>query len=70
MSQRPDDKQITLEIPEEIQAQARDLIRDSFALLADNGARLRENLQRFKANQEAVKARIERGARRTNGRIV
>lgn len=60
----------SFEIPEDVQEQADNIIREGVRALNNGFKRFAENVEQFNKNHEAVRERIKNGARRTSGRIV
>ncbi|BDI28023.1 hypothetical protein CCAX7_000740 [Capsulimonas corticalis] len=63
-------EQPTLHIPEELQDQAKEFVKDAFRLFADHNRKLAQDLSDFEKQKKETQERIKRGARRTSGRIV
>ena len=59
-----------IEIPETVQEEARGIVRGAFRLFADHNKRLADDLAEFNGTRKKVREEVERGARRTTGRIV
>lgn len=59
-----------LDIPAEAEEQAKKLIGDAFNLFAEHARNVADDLAAFNRRRQEVRGRIERGARRTSGRIV
>ena len=59
-----------LEVPETVQEEARGIVRGAFRLFADHNKRLADDLAEFNGTRKKVREEVERGARRTTGRIV
>ena len=59
-----------LDIPETVQEEARSIIRGGFRLFADHNQRLADELAEFNQKRRQVRESLDRGTRRTSGRIV
>jgi hypothetical protein len=59
-----------LDIPETVQEETRNIVSGAFRLFADHNQRLADDLTEFNEKRKQVRENIERGARRTTGRIV
>ena len=57
-------------IPQEVQEEAKQIITDAFRLFADHLKRITDDIAEFDKTRKEVRGRIDRGARRTSGRIV
>ena len=64
------EKNIPLGISQEVQEEAKRIIDDGFRLFADHVKRIKDDMAEFDKNRKEVRGRIDRGARRTSGRIV
>jgi hypothetical protein len=58
------------EIPEETRRAAKGLIQQAFDLIAEQLRRLRADVDKFDKHRDETQEKINRGARRTDGRIV
>ncbi len=66
----PADSKVTIDIPETVQEETRNIISGAFRLFADHNRRLADDLTEFNEKRRQVRENIEHGARRTTGRIV
>lgn len=63
-------KKWAIEIPEQVQASAKDLVQEAFRVVAEQAKKLSEEFSEFEREDDATRRRIQRGVRRTSGRIV
>jgi hypothetical protein len=70
MATNAEERTVAEVIPKELQERARQIVNEAFQLLADQTRRLAEDVSEFDEHRKDVKRRIDRGARRTDGRIV
>ena len=61
---------ITLDVPETVQEETRNIISGAFRLFADHNRRLADDLAEFNEKRKQVREDTQHGARRTTGRIV
>lgn len=59
-----------IDVPESVQEEARNIVTCAFQLFSDHNQRLADDLLKFNQKRRQVQETIERGARRTTGRIV
>lgn len=59
-----------LDIPEDLQEEAANTIKQAFQLFSDHNAQIAKELREFNANRQDVRKRLQSGANRTTGRIV
>lgn len=59
-----------IEIPEQVQVSASELVQDAFRLVSEQAKKLSEELSMFEKEDELTRRRIQRSVRRTSGRIV
>lgn len=59
-----------IDLPEDVKDKAKGMIDAAFRLFADHAQNMADELATFNRNRQEVRDRIERGARRTSGRIV
>ncbi len=59
-----------MKIPEEIQEQAKSMIREAFRFFGDHNRKMAADMAALRKEDQAAKERIMRGASRNNGRIV
>lgn len=64
------DSKVTIDVPEMVQEETRNIISGAFRLFADHNRRLADDLAEFNEKRKQVRENIEHGARRTTGRIV
>jgi hypothetical protein len=57
-------------IPDEVSQQARSFIEQAFRFFRTHFSSLSRDLEKVDSEHRAIKERINRGARRTDGRIV
>ena len=69
-TETPTDSKITIDVPETVQEETRNIISGAFRLFADHNRRLADDLAEFNEKRKQVRENIEHGARRTTGRIV
>ena len=59
-----------MDVPETVQDEARSIVQGAFRLFADHTQRMTDDLAEFNQKRRRVQESIDRGARRTTGRIV
>ncbi len=59
-----------VDVPEDVQEEARSIVRGAFRLFSDHNQRLADNLAEFNQKRRETAETLDRGARRTSGRIV
>jgi hypothetical protein len=59
-----------MDVPETIREETRNIVSGAFRLFADHNQRLAHDLAEFNEKRRQVRENIDRGARRTTGRIV
>lgn len=59
-----------IDVPESVQEEARNIVTGAFQLFSDHNQRLADDLLKFNQKRRQAQEPIERGARRTTGRIV
>ncbi|HZP81288.1 MAG TPA: hypothetical protein VFB21_06605 [Chthonomonadaceae bacterium] len=59
-----------IQISEEVQEEAKSLIKEAFQLFDNQMKNMAADLAEFNRKRQEVRERIQRGARRTTGRIV
>ncbi len=59
-----------IDVPDSVQEEARTIVTGAFQLFSDHNQRLADDLLKFNQKRRQVQETIERGARRTTGRIV
>jgi len=69
-TEQPADSKSGMDIPETVQEETRSIISGAFRLFADHNQRLADDLTEFNEKRKQVRENIDRGARRTTGRIV
>lgn len=69
-TKKPTDQTITVEVPETVQEEARNIVSEAFRLFADHTQRMADDLTEFNEKRRKVSEDIDRGVRRTSGRIV
>jgi len=70
ISDQPADSKGRIEVPETVQEETRNIISGAFRLFANHNQRLADDLTEFNEKRKQVRENIDRGARRTTGRIV
>ena len=64
------DSKITMDVPETVQEETRNIISGAFRLFSGHNQRLADDLAEFNEKRKKVRENIAHGARRTTGRIV
>ena len=59
-----------VDIPQEVQEEARSIISGAFRLFANHNQRLADDLAQFNEKRKQIRENVEHGAKRTTGRIV
>lgn len=59
-----------IDVPEEVQEDAKEMVRGAFRLFADHTQRMADEMAEFNTKRQNVREKIQNGARRTSGRIV
>ena len=69
-SEQPGDITNSIDVPKTVQEEARTIVADAFRLFSDHNQRMADDLLKFNQKRRQVQENIDRGARRTTGRIV
>jgi hypothetical protein len=64
------EKPLQIDLPEDAKEKAKEMIDAAFRLFSDHAQNMADELAAFNRKRKEVRERIERGARRTSGRIV
>ena len=64
------EKRVAVEVPEAVQVEARSIVSGAFQLFADHTRRMTDDLAEFNEERRKVSESIDRGIKRTSGRIV
>ena len=69
-TQKPTEETAAVEVPEAVQEEARSIVSGAFRLFADHTRRMTDDLAEFNEKRRKVSEDIDRGIKRTSGRIV
>ena len=69
-TKKPIEETVTVEVPKAVQEEARSIISGAFRLFADHTRRMTDDLAEFNEERRKVSENIDRGIKRTSGRIV
>ena len=61
---------VAIEVPEAVQKEARSIVSGAFQLFTDHTRRMTDDLAEFNEERRKVSENIDRGIKRTSGRIV